>query len=79
MKLTTIGMDLAKLVFQLHGIDERGKTTLRKQIKRHQVLPFFTNLEPCVIGMEACGSAQDNAGNKGSSATGVTVSHDQGK
>ncbi|MHB8624347.1 MAG: IS110 family transposase [Sulfuricaulis sp.] len=48
---------MAKLVFQLHAVDERGKTVLKKQIKRHQVLPFFTTLEPCVIGMEACGSA----------------------
>ena len=57
MKLTTIGMDLAKNVFQVHGADERGKTVLKKQLKRAQVLPFFANLVPCRIGMEACGSA----------------------
>jgi transposase len=46
MKATTIGLDLAKHVFQLHGVDQRGKTVLRKQIKRAQVLPYFANLPP---------------------------------
>jgi transposase len=44
-------------VFQVHGVDERGKVVLKKQLKRAQVLPFFANLAPCKIGMEACGSA----------------------
>jgi transposase len=57
MKITTIGIDLAKAVFQVHGVDERGKTVLRKQLKRKDVVSFFANLEPCLIGMEACGSA----------------------
>ncbi len=57
MKVTTVGIDLAKNVFQVHGVDERGKTVLRKQLKRAQVVQFFANLAPCVIGMEACGSA----------------------
>ena len=57
MKITTIGIDLAKNVFQLHGVDERGKAVLRKQLKRKDVVKFFANLEPCLIGMEACGSA----------------------
>ena len=57
MKITTVGIDLAKNVFQVHGIDERGKTVLRKQLRRAQVAAFFGNLPPCVIGMEACGSA----------------------
>jgi transposase len=57
MKVTTIGIDLAKNVFQVHGVDERGKAVLRKQIKRDQVAPLFANLPPCLIGMEACGSA----------------------
>ena len=57
MKLTTIGIDLAKSVIQVHGVDERGKAGLRKQFKRNQVLPFFANLPPCLIGMEACASA----------------------
>ena len=57
MKITTIGIDLAKTVFQVHGVDERGKAVLRKQLRRKDVLSFFANLEPCLIGMEACGSA----------------------
>jgi len=57
MKITTIGLDLAKTVFQVHGVDERGKAALKKVLKRAQVLPFFANLQPCLIGMEACGSA----------------------
>jgi len=57
MKLTTIGLDLAKNVFQLHGSDDDGRTVLTKQIKRPQMLSFFANLVPCKIGMEACGSA----------------------
>jgi transposase len=57
MKITTIGIDLAKNVIQLHGVDERGKMVLRKQLKRGQVASFFAQLEPCLIGMEACGSA----------------------
>jgi len=57
MNLTTIGIDLAKNVFQVHGVDERGQTLLRKQLKRDQVLKFFVNLPACLIGMEACASA----------------------
>ena len=57
MKLTTIGIDLAKNVLQVHGVDERGKAVLKKQLKREQMAPFFANLVPCLIGMEACGSA----------------------
>lgn len=57
MKLTTIGIDLAKNVFQVHGADDRGRTVLRKQLKRAQMLPFFAKLAPCKIGLEACGSA----------------------
>lgn len=57
MKLTTIGMDLAKNVIQVHGADDKGRTVLQKQLKRAQVLAFFANLVPCKIGMEACGSA----------------------
>jgi transposase len=57
MKLTTIGIDLAKNVFQVHGTDEKGKAVLKKQLKRAQMLAFFANLTPCRIGMEACGSA----------------------
>lgn len=57
MKMTTVGIDLAKNILQVHGVDKQGKAVLKKALKRHQVLPFFTNLEPCLIGLEACGSA----------------------
>ncbi|MDA8381818.1 MAG: IS110 family transposase [Betaproteobacteria bacterium] len=57
MKITTVGLDLAKTVLQVHGVDQRGKAVLKKQLKRDQVLTFFANLDPCLIGMEACGSA----------------------
>jgi transposase len=57
MKITTVGIDLAKSVFQLHAVDERGRAVLRKQLRRDQMTAFFANLPPCLIGMEACGSA----------------------
>lgn len=57
MKITTAGIDLAKTVFQVHGVDEHGKISLKKQLKRAQMLPYFANIPPCLIGMEACGSA----------------------
>ena len=57
MKITTIGIDLAKAVFQIHGVDERGKVAVRKQLKRAEMSSYFANLEQCLIGMEACGSA----------------------
>jgi transposase len=57
MKVTTVGIDLAKNVIVVHGVDERAKTVLKKQLKRDQVASFFANLPPCLIGMEACGSA----------------------
>ena len=46
MKITTVGIDLAKNVFQVHGVDERGKAVLKKQFKRHQVLFFFSAICP---------------------------------
>lgn len=57
MKIITIGADLAKSVIQIHGVDSHCNTVLRKQLKRSQVMKFFTKLEPCLMGMEACGSA----------------------
>jgi transposase len=57
MKITTVGIDLAKNLFQVHGVDERGKILLRKQLRRSQMAVFFANLPPCLIGMEACASA----------------------
>ncbi len=57
MKITRIGMDIAKQIFELHGVDERGQVVLRKTLRRGQVLEFFARLEPCGVGMEACGGA----------------------
>ena len=54
MKITTIGIDLAKEIFQIHAVDEHGKAVLRKQSRRSEMAKFFANLEPCLIGMEAC-------------------------
>jgi transposase len=55
--ITTIGLDLAKLIFQVHGADEDGRPVVRKKLRRGQMLGFFASLSPCLIGMEACGSA----------------------
>jgi len=57
MEITTIGIDLAKHVFQIHGVDSAGKTVLRKQLRRDQLAAFVVQLPPCLIGMEACGGA----------------------
>jgi hypothetical protein len=57
MTITTIGLDLAKNVFQAHGVDERGNVVLRKQLRRDRVAPFFAQTRPCIIGIEACGGA----------------------
>lgn len=57
MKITTIGIDLAKNVFQIHGVDAKGHTTVTRKLKRDQLMPYFAKLSPCLIGMEACGSA----------------------
>ena len=57
MQITTIGIDLAKMVFAIHGVDKQGKAVLQKQLKRGAMKRIFANMEPCLIGMEACGSA----------------------
>ena len=57
MQVTTIGLDLAKNVFQVHGIDAAEKVVVRKQLRRSQVLEFFKALPPCLVGMEACATA----------------------
>ncbi len=55
--IVRIGLDIAKQVFQVHGVDARDRPQLRKQLKRAKVLPFFAQLPPCEIGIEACGGA----------------------
>ena len=57
MQISTIGLDIAKNVFQVHGIDAAEKVVVRKQLRRSQVLEFFKALPPCLIGMEACATA----------------------
>ena len=56
-EITTIGLDLAKNVFQVHGVDEIGTVVVVKQLRRGQVIGFFASLPPCLIGMEACATA----------------------
>ena len=55
--ITTIGLDLAKNVFQVHAVDAAGSVVLRKRLRRSQVLTFFAGLPPCLIGLEACATA----------------------
>ena len=57
MNVKRIGIDLAKQVFQLHGVDYNEKVILKKQLTRTKMLTYFQSLPPCLIGMEACGSA----------------------
>jgi transposase len=55
--ITTIGLDIAKSVFQVHGVDAQGKVIVRRQLKRRYVLAFFQKLPPCLVGIEACASS----------------------
>ncbi len=55
--VTTVGLDIAKSVFQVHGIDARGNVMIRRQLKRRYVLAFFQKLPPCLVGIEACASS----------------------
>ena len=57
MEITTVGLDLAKNVFQVHAIGSTGEVVVRRALRRAQVMPFFSKLPPCLIGMEACGTS----------------------
>jgi hypothetical protein len=57
MKITRVGLDIAKQVFRVHGVDEWGKARVGKQLARAMVVEFFAQLPPCLIGIEACSSA----------------------
>ena len=57
MKTTTVGLDLAKNVFQLHAVDDAGEVMVRRVLRRRQVIPFFSKLEASLVGMEACGTS----------------------
>jgi transposase len=58
-KITTVGLDIAKSVFSLHGVDAQGRTILRKTVRRDKLMEFIAALPPCLIGMEACGGAHE--------------------
>jgi len=55
--VTTIGLDIAKSVFQVHGVDAHGNVVVRRQLRRRQVLAFFKKLSPCLVGVEACATS----------------------
>ena len=57
MQIARIGLDLAKYVFQVHGVDAHGKSVLRRALRRNAVSAFFANLPPCLVGMEASNGA----------------------
>ena len=57
MDITTVGLDLAKHVFQVHGLDEAGNILVKRRLRRSQVISFFASLRPCLVGMEACATA----------------------
>ena len=71
MTITTIGLDLAKNWFQVHGIDANGQVLVRRKLKRGDVLPYFKSVVPCLVGMEACATAHHWA--RELSALGQTV------
>ena len=56
-EVSTIGLDIAKAVFQVHGVDDAGTVVIRKRISRAKMQEFFANLPPCMVGIEVCPSA----------------------
>src|SRR5258705_25618 len=57
MEVRTLGIDLAKNLFHVHGVDGQGRTVVQRQLRRRQLLPFVAQLQPCLLAMEACGGA----------------------
>ena len=57
MDVRTLGIDLAKNLFHVHGVDGQGRTVVQRQLRRRQLLPFVAQLQPCLVAMEACGGA----------------------
>ena len=57
-EVTTVGLDIAKSVFQVHGVDPAGAVVVRRRLTRTRLLPFFAKLRPCLIGIETCATAQ---------------------
>ena len=56
-EISTIGLDIAKNLFQVHGVDAAGEVLVRRQLRRGEVVKFFGKLAPCLVGLEACGTA----------------------
>ena len=56
-EVTTVGLDIAKSVFQVHGVDAEGTVVVQRRLTRVRVLPFFEKLAPCLVGIEACAAA----------------------
>ncbi len=56
-EVITVGLDIAKHVFQGHGVDQKGDTVLRRKLRRSEIISFFDHLPPCLIGVEACATA----------------------
>jgi transposase len=69
MQITTIGLDLAKSIFQVHGVDAGGQVLVRKKLRRAEVLKFFQRLAPCLVGIEACATAHHGRDSSARSAT----------
>jgi len=61
-EVTTIGLDLAKNVFQVHGVDASGRAVVRRQLRRSQLLPFFERQAACLVGIEACATSHHGGG-----------------
>jgi transposase len=61
-QLTTLGIDTAKDVFQLHGVDQQGQVVRRKRVTRTPLLPLLAQLPPCLVGLEACGGSHTRRG-----------------
>jgi transposase len=59
MQVSTIGVDLAKNVFQVHGVDNAGNVVITRQLRRKQIIEFFSKIAPCLVGMEACAGLAD--------------------
>ena len=57
MQIATIGLDLAKTIFQVHGVDAEGGVVIRRRLRRAEVAKFFARLAPCLVGVEACAGA----------------------
>ena len=71
LAITTVGLDIAKSVFQVHCVDARGNAVVRRQLKRRYLLAFFKKLSPCLVGIEACATSHHWSRAAGSRAYGA--------